>query len=79
MAGVSGTTLGLLIGGAVALYLVMNKSSGSTPPPPPGYSPYPPGGVGPSTAAINAQASTTNTAINAASSDINNLINSIFD
>lgn len=72
----TGGTIALVGGGIVLLYLVMSKSS--TPSALPPGTVIAPGGTNPATAAIQAQASTTNTEVNDASSTINNLINSIF-
>ncbi len=77
MAGMSTGTIALLgLGGVAVLYFIMKPSTTTTGLPAGTY--YPPAGVNPSTAAIQAQASTTNTEVNDASSTINNLINSIF-
>jgi hypothetical protein len=70
----TGMTIALIGGGVVLLYLVMSKSSTTTPT----ATLLPAGTVLPATAAIQAQASTTNTEVNDASSTVNNLINSIF-
>jgi hypothetical protein len=77
MAGLgTGGTIALIGGGLVLLYL-FSKSSTTTAPPA-GTVLIPAGGTNPTTAAIQAQASTQNTLVNDASSNINNLINSIF-
>lgn len=75
--GMSTTSAVLLgVGGLAVLYLVMKPNTAPAGTLPAGY--YPPVATSPSTAAIQAQASTTNTEVNDASSTINNLINSIF-
>lgn len=67
----TGTTVLLVGGGIVLLYLIMNKSATPTPT-------LISTGISPGTAAIQAQASTTNAEIQAGSNTVNNLINSIF-
>lgn len=76
IAGMSTTSAVLLgVGGLAVLYLVMKPNTAPAGTLPAGYYPV---ATSPSTAAIQAQASTTNTEVNDASNTINNLINSIF-
>ena len=70
------STVLLIGGGAVLLLFLMNKGTTATTALPPGT--IPAGGVSPTTAAINAQASEQNTIVNDASSNVSNLINSIW-
>jgi hypothetical protein len=74
MGGMStGEVLLIAGGGILVLYLVMsNKPAASQLPPVINT------GVSPATAAIQAQASTTNTEVQAGANTVNNLINSIF-
>jgi hypothetical protein len=71
----TGAIIGIVAGGGVLLYLLMNKTATSTTVPP---GTIVPGSVGPTTAAIQAQASEQNTEVTQGANTVNNLINSIF-
>lgn len=70
----TGAIIGIVAGGGVLLYFLMN-SKPATPALPPATVPA---GVSPATAAIQAQASTTNTEVTQGANVVNNLISSIF-
>jgi len=71
----TGAIIGIVAGGGVLLYLLMNKSATPTTLP---AGTVVPGAVGPTTAAIQAAASEQNTEVTQGANTVNNLINSIF-
>ena len=73
MAGMSTGTVLLVAGGGIVLIYMLMKNQSTAPLPPPIYP-----GINPATAALQAQASTTNSEIQAGANTVNNLINSIF-
>ena len=73
MAGMSTGTVVLIAGGGLVLVYLLMQNKTATPPPTVLTT-----GMSPATAAINAQASVTNTEVTQGANTVNNLINSIF-